>query len=57
MLETPQTPDYVGTLRHECPKCHRAAAVRRLTFCDEQGNVVSDVDYCGWSDCGWEAAR
>lgn len=57
MLATPQTPDYIGTLRHECPRCHRAASVRRLIRRDADWNTVSDVDYCEWIGCGWEKTR
>lgn len=56
-LTTPKTPDYVGTLRHECPRCHRPAAIRRLILRDDWWNIISDVDYCEWADCNWEAER
>lgn len=53
-IETPLTPDYVGTLRHACPKCHRPAAIRRLV--NRAGNLtaIEDIDYCQWSDCDWQ---
>lgn len=53
-IATPLTPDYAGSLRHQCPKCHRPAAVRRLVRRDAEWNVTEDVDYCEWSDCDWQ---
>lgn len=57
MLTAPLTLDYVGTLRHEGPKFHRAAAIRQFILRDENWNVVSNIDYCQWIDCGWKAPR
>lgn len=57
MLTAPLTIDYVGTLRHESSKFHRATAVRQLIFRDENWNVVSNTDYGKWADCGWKAPR
>lgn len=57
MLTTPKTPDYAGTLRHECPRCHRAASVRQLVLRDDSWNVVSEADYCERVECGWKAPR
>ena len=48
-LQTPLTADYVGNLRHECPRCHRAAAIRPLF--EQSGKVT---EYCEHSSCGWE---
>ena len=50
VLDTPTTPDYLGVLRHDCPRCGRTAAIRTLTL-----DGTHAAAYCEWMNCGFEA--
>lgn len=53
-LATPLTPDYVGTMRHECPNCRRPGAIREDVCRADDGTITSHVYYCQWVGCDWQ---